>query len=59
VYVLQASQQPVADLPNPLVNALVSFVASVDEPAVVQVRDSGCWGGGGVGRGGRERHSVT
>lgn len=34
---LQASQQPVAELPNSLMNALASFVASVNEPALVQV----------------------
>lgn len=34
---LQASQQPAADLPNSLMNALASFVASVSEPALVQV----------------------
>jgi hypothetical protein len=34
---LQASQQPVAELPNPLMNALASFVASANEPALVSV----------------------
>lgn len=34
---LQASQQPLAELPNPLMNALASFVASLNEPALVQV----------------------
>jgi hypothetical protein len=34
---LQASQQPLAELPNPLMNALVSFVAAANEPALVSV----------------------
>lgn len=33
----QASQAPVNELPNPLLNALASFIASVSEPALVEV----------------------
>lgn len=34
---VQASELPLSELPNPLQNALASFIASVSEPALVQV----------------------
>lgn len=34
---VQASQQPLCDIPNPLMNALASFVASVSEEALAKL----------------------